>query len=89
MRSGGTYFRALLRLYHEAASRSGMNVDVFEQLGSAVRQYHAQVLRVYGRTPFPGLLEALDLLQNCVVNMALDLMGNSWLPLFNKLLGQY
>ena len=53
-------------------SLTGIDVAVFEQLRSVARQYHAQVLRLYARTPFPDLAEALELLNNCTVNLTAE-----------------
>ena len=56
----------------QTLSSSGINADVFEQLQTRAIQFHAQVLRVYARTPFPDLAEALELLPNCVVNLTAE-----------------
>lgn len=60
------------RALAETHSRTGINADVFENLGAVVGQFHAPVLRVYGRTPLPDLGEALELLENCVVNLTAE-----------------
>ena len=61
--------RQVLQRAAETLSQTGINANVFENAVAVVGRYHAQVLRVYARTPFPDLFEALELLQNCVVNL--------------------
>jgi hypothetical protein len=64
--------RQVLVTAAELLSRTGINADVFEQLLTRAIQFHAQVLRLYARTPFPDLAEALELLNNCVVNLTAE-----------------
>jgi hypothetical protein len=61
--------RELLRRAAAALSISGINADNFENVGRATGDFYAQVLRLYRRTPFPDLPEALELLQNCMRNL--------------------
>ena len=61
--------RQLLVTAAEAVSSRGRDAEVFERLRTAVQQFHDQVLRLHGTTPFPDLPEALELLQNCVGNL--------------------
>jgi hypothetical protein len=61
--------RELLRRAAAALSVSGINANNFENVGRATGEFHAQVLRLYGTTPFPDLPEALEFLQNCVGNL--------------------
>ena len=58
--------RQVLVTAAETVSSRGRDAEVFERLGTAVLQFHDQVLRLHGTTPFPDLPEALELLQNCV-----------------------
>jgi hypothetical protein len=62
----------VLQTAAETPSRTGINADVFGQLSEVVTQFHTQVLRLDSRTPFPDLPEALELLQNCVVNLTVE-----------------
>jgi hypothetical protein len=61
--------REVLRRAAAALSVSGINANDFENVGRATGEFHAQVLRVYGATPFPDLPEALELLHNCARNL--------------------
>ena len=61
--------RELLKRDAETLEISGRTVGDFENLGRTVGGFYAQVLRLYARTPFPDLPEALELLQNCVRNL--------------------
>lgn len=45
---------------------NGINANSFENLGRIIGEFHVQVLRLYGRTPFPDLPEALEILNNCL-----------------------
>ena len=58
--------RDLLKRTAETLEISGINANSFENLVRNTGEFHAQVLRLYTRTPFPDLPEALELLQNCV-----------------------
>jgi hypothetical protein len=62
--------RQALHASAEFMSVTGVSPNAFESLWRTVREFNATVTRVYGRTPFPDLAEALGILQNCAAGLA-------------------
>ena len=63
--------RQTLQRAAQTLSETGINADVFERLGRAVREFDTTVVRVFAleRTPFPDLKESLGILQNCIAGL--------------------
>jgi hypothetical protein len=51
---------------------TGISPDAFERLARDVRAFNTRVRRIYGQTPFLDLAEALEILQNCAVNLTAE-----------------
>ena len=66
--------RQTLQRDAHSLSETGISLNAFERLGRAVREFDTTVVRVLAleRTLFPDLAEALELLQNCVVNLTAE-----------------
>jgi hypothetical protein len=50
-------------------SETGISPDAPNRLWRTVRDFSTTVTRVHGQTPFPGLAEALEILQNCIAGL--------------------
>lgn len=60
---------------HEAAETlllTGISPNAFARLVRHGREFNTRATRAYGRTPFPDLAQALDLLQSCVAGLAAE-----------------